>query len=314
MSGSGHGLESGLPPEVSGTIVTVGTFDGVHLGHRAVLEEITHRAAQRELHSLLVTFDRHPLTVIRPESAPALLTSPDEKKEILSQTGLDYLAFLPFTRDLSHLSPDDFVRLILVERFRMCDLVIGYDHGFGRSRSGGVETLERLGSELGFGVDVVPAVRVEGRPISSTGVREHVRAGDVAVAARELGRPYSFRAPVVHGLGRGKDLGFPTANLQVPTGRKLLPKAGIYAVRASLRTEILDGLLHLGPRPTFAGSPPSVELYLLDFDRDIYGQAIRVEFLKRLRDVLPFASSSELVGQMIRDREMAEEYFRASGR
>ncbi|MFQ5746434.1 MAG: bifunctional riboflavin kinase/FAD synthetase [Gemmatimonadota bacterium] len=302
--------ESGLPPEVEGTVVTVGTFDGVHLGHRAVLEEITRRATERCLHSVLVTFDRHPLTVVRPESAPALLTSPDEKKEILSQTGLDYLAFVPFTRDLSRLSPEDFVRRVLLDRFRMRDLVIGYDHGFGRSRSGGVETLRRLGSEKEFGVDVVPAVRVEDRAISSTGIREHIKAGRVAAAGRELGRPYSFRAPVVHGLGRGRDLGFPTANLQVPTGRKLLPKAGIYAVRASLRTQILDGLLHLGPRPTFAGSPPSVELYLLDFDRDIYGQAIRVEFLKRLRDVLPFATSAELIRQMIRDREMAEAYFR----
>jgi riboflavin kinase/FMN adenylyltransferase len=139
-----------------------------------------------------------------------------------------------------------------------------------------------------------------------------VAAGEVEKAARELGRPYSFRGPVVTGLGRGRDLGFPTANIKAPEGGKLLPKQGIYAVRASLRTEIRSGLLHLGPRPTFAGSPPSIELYILDFDQDIYGERVRVDFLKRLRDVRPFGTAGELIEQMKRDREMARRYFARS--
>lgn len=304
--------ESGLPLDVEGTVVTVGSFDGVHRGHMAVLREITRRAEVRGLHSVLVTFDRHPLTVVRPEDAPALLTTPDEKKGILTQSGLDYVAFLPFTRSLARLSPRDFVERVLTRGFRVAELVIGYDHGFGRGRSGDIELLRRLGTRLGFAVDVVSAVEVDGVPVSSTGIRAALRAGDVERAARDLGRPYSFRGPVVAGMGRGRDLGFPTANIKAPEGGKLLPMQGIYAVRASLRTEIRSGLLHLGPRPTFVGSPPSIELYILDFDREIYGETVRVEFLTRLREVRPFATAGELVEQMRVDREMALEYFRAS--
>lgn len=290
-------------------MVTVGTFDGIHRGHRAVLREIEERAAARGLRSVLVTFDRHPLTVVRPEDAPALLTTPDEKKEILAQSGLDHVAFLPFTRSLSLYEPEEFVDRVLVERFRVRELVIGYDHGFGHGRTGGVETLRRAARRHGFGVDVVAEVTVGGDPVSSTRVRRAVAEGRVEEAADALGRPYSVRGTVVHGMGRGRDLGFPTANLRTPDGGKLLPRSGIYAVRASLPGEVRPGLLHLGPRPTFAGSPPSMELYLLDFDREIYGADVRVDFLARLRDVLPFGSAEELVEQMREDRDRARTYF-----
>ena len=312
MTESAGPMESGLPPDVDGTVVTVGSFDGVHLGHMAVLREITRRADKRGLDSVLVTFDRHPLTVVRPDEAPGMLTTPDEKKEILSQSGLDYVAFLPFTRKLSQYGPEEFVDHVLCRRFRVAELVIGYDHGFGHGREGDIDLLRRLGRTFGFAVDVVPAVGVDGAPVSSTGIRRSVAAGEVEKAARELGRPYSFRGPVVTGLGRGRDLGFPTANIKAPEGGKLLPKQGIYAVRASLRTEIRSGLLHLGPRPTFAGSPPSIELYILDFDQDIYGERVRVDFLKRLRDVRPFGTAGKLIEQMKRDREMARRYFARS--
>jgi riboflavin kinase/FMN adenylyltransferase len=304
--------DSGLPADVSGTVVTVGSFDGVHSGHWAVLQEIARRAERRKLRSVLVTFDRHPLTVVRPEFAPQLLTTPDEKKEILSQSGLDYVAFLPFTGVLSRYTADEFVRLVLVKRFRVRELVIGHDHGFGRDRTGDIGLLDDLGAELDFDVDVVPVVQVGGEPVSSTRIRRGLAEGRVEDVARVLGRPYSFRGPVVYGVGRGRQLGFPTANIPAPGGGKLLPRPGIYAVRASLRTVIRPGLLHLGPRPTFAGSPPSIELYILDFEGDIYGQTVRVDFLKRLRDIRPFGSAMELVNQMKLDREMALEYF-ASG-
>lgn len=305
--------ESSLPPDVGETVVTVGTFDGVHRGHHAVLEEIGDRARRRDSRSILVTFDRHPLTVVRPEAAPALLTTPDEKKAILAQSELDYVAFLPFTWTLSRYTPEEFIRLVLLSRFRVAELVIGHDHGFGRSRSGSIDTARRLGAELGFDVDVVEAVTAGDETISSTKIREAVAAGDVERAARGLGRPYSFRGPVVHGMGRGRDLGFPTANIEAPGGRKLLPLEGIYAVRASLRDDICNGLLHLGPRPTFAGSPPSIELYLLDFDRDIYGERVQIDFLRRLRGVEPFASAADLVEQMRRDEQQARDFFRERG-
>lgn len=304
--GSGAGA---LPAHVPGTVATVGTFDGVHRGHMTVLEEIGRRARARSLRSVLVTFDRHPLEVVRPDEAPPLLTTPEEKREFLAQSPLDYVAFLPFTEALSRYRPEEFVRGILVERFRIRELVIGHDHGFGRGRSGDIDTLRRLGEEIGFDVDVVERVTVGQRAVSSTSVRTAVGRGELELAADLLGRPYSFRGTVIQGQGRGRELGFPTANLQPPGGGKLLPPEGIYAVRASLRMEICEGLLHLGPRPTFAGSPPSVELHLLDFDRDIYGERVRVDVMKQLREVLSFESAEALVAQMRRDRRAARAHF-----
>lgn len=310
--GSGTG-GSALPENVTGTVVTVGTFDGVHLGHRAILREIERRAEARGLHSVLLTFDRHPLTVVRPEHAPPLLTTPNEKKQILAQFGIDYVAFVAFTRSLSRYTPEEFVRAVLVERLRASELVIGHDHGFGHDRSGDEDTLRALGGRYGFEVDVVDGVVVNGLPVSSTRIRHLLSEGRVDAAARALGRPYSVTGSIVHGMGRGRTLGFPTANIAPPTGGKLLPAEGIYAVRANLRTEIRDGLLHLGPRPTFAGSPPTIELFLLDFDRDVYGEIVTVEFLKLLRGVRPFDSAVALIEQMRRDEEEAIRFFRDLG-
>ncbi|WP_420634576.1 bifunctional riboflavin kinase/FAD synthetase [Candidatus Palauibacter sp.] len=300
---------SGLPPHVRGTVVTVGTFDGVHLGHQAILRQIRHRAQARDRHAVLLTFDPHPLRVVRPDAAPPLLTMPNEKKEILAQFDLDYVAFVPFTIEFSRYSPERFVEEVLVRRLRAAELVIGYDHGFGRGRAGDVDALERLGAVHGFEVSVVRGVEVGGSAISSTRIRHAVAAGDMEAAAAGLGRPYSLRGTVIHGLGHGRTLGFPTANLTAPPPDKLLPAEGIYAVRASLGPELLRGLLHLGPRPTFAGSPPTIELFLLDFDRDIYGERVVVEFLHRLREVRPFATGEELVEQMERDLETGREFF-----
>lgn len=308
---SGQAAPSGRPPGVRGTVATVGTFDGVHLGHRAILRETIRRAETRDLPSLLVTFDRHPLEIVRPEDAPPLLTTGAEKTEALAQEGPTYVAYLPFTRALSRYEPAAFVRRVLLDRFRVRTLVIGPDHGFGRSRAGDLSTLERLADRWGFEVYVVPEVRVDGEPVSSTRARRLLRAGRVEEAARILGRPYALRASVVRGEGRGRDLGFPTANLRPPEPRKLLPADGIYAVRAGVGRELRRGLLHLGPRPTFAGAAPSVELYLLDFEGELYGRAVHVEFLVRLRGVRAFESPQALVAQMERDREAALRWFRA---
>ncbi|MFV1987170.1 MAG: bifunctional riboflavin kinase/FAD synthetase [Gemmatimonadota bacterium] len=306
-------MKSGLPPTVTGTVVTVGTFDGVHLGHRAILEEIGRRARSRDLRSVLLTFDRHPLRVVRPDDAPQLLTMPNEKKEILAQYGLDYVAFVSFTLAFSRYTPEEFVKEVLVGRLRARELVIGYDHGFGRGRSGDVSVLESLGSEYGFDVDVVPGIEAAGGLVSSTRIRAAVADGRMGDALEALGRPYSLRGTVVHGLGRGRTLGFPTANLSAPPPEKLLPAEGIYAVRASIGAELRAGLVHLGPRPTFAGSPPTIELYVLDFERDIYGERVVVEFLKKLRDIRPFSTAAELVDQMKEDREIAIRYFAEIG-
>jgi riboflavin kinase / FMN adenylyltransferase len=215
---------------------------------------------------------------------------------------VDRVAFLRFTPELARLSPRTFVAEILMARFRMAHLVIGYDHGFGRDRSGGVATLRAIARDMGFAIDVVPPVQTDGdEPISSSRVRRMLRAGDVASAARALGRPYSLIGTVVRGAGHGHRLGFPTANLDIGSPDKLLPHEGIYAVRAALGDSFADGVLHLGPRPTFAGLPPSIELHLFDFDRDIYGRRIRVEFYQRIRDIARFDSADALVHAMEAD-------------
>ncbi len=300
----------GLPPHARGAAITVGMFDGVHRGHWAVLQRLCEAAREEDLHSVLVTFDPHPLKIVRPENAPRLLTTPNEKKEILSLSGIDYAVFLSFTRSLSLYLPEEFVREVLLERFRLKRLVVGYDHGFGRDRSGDAETMREVGARFGFDVEVLGPALMNDETISSSRIRGALQAGDVERAARGLGRPYSLTGVVVHGEGRGRTLGFATANVAIGHGDKLLPRDGIYAVSAASRSHHGPGLLHLGPRPTFRGSPPSIELHLLDFDGDLYGELVQVAFLARLRDVQPFASASELVEQMRRDREAAVDFFR----
>jgi riboflavin kinase / FMN adenylyltransferase len=282
-------------------VVTVGTFDGVHRGHWRVLEALAETAHAHNARSVLVTFDPHPLRIVRPEAAPPLLSTPAEKMEIFAQADIDRVAFLRFTRELAAYSPEQFVEEILIGRFHMQHIVIGYDHGFGRGRSGDVETLRAIGSRIGFGVDVVAPVQDGGEPVSSSRIRAVLQDGDVAAAAAGLGRPYSVTGTVVRGEGAGRKLGFPTANLDVGSSDKLIPHEGIYAVRAALRDRLVDGVLHLGPRPTFAGLPPSVELHIFDFEGDLYGHRVRVDFIERIRDIAAFASVDALVRAMAAD-------------
>jgi riboflavin kinase/FMN adenylyltransferase len=303
-------LPPGLPAHHPGTVITVGTFDGVHRGHWEVLEALREQAAREDLPAVLVTFHPHPLRVVRPDHAPHLLTTPLEKKEILAESALDYAVFLPFTHVLMAYSPERFVREILIDRLRMKHLVIGYDHGFGRGRTGDVDTLREIGAAVGFGVHVVRALRTDGDAISSTKIRRALAEGRVEDAALALGRPYSLRGPVVRGDGRGRALGFPTANIQITDPDKMLPQEGVYAVCGTLRDGSCEGVLHLGPRPTFRGSPPSVELHLFDFHRDLYGEEVRVDFCARIRDIHRFATREELVEAIRKDCDRAVEIFR----
>ena len=284
------------------TVATVGTFDGVHRGHWAVLEEIARRAAARGGSSLLVTFDPHPLEVVNPQAAPPLLTTPEEKRLILAQSPLDRVAFVPFTPELAEYAPERFVREVLEGQYHVAELVIGCDHGFGRGRAGDVAFLRELGARDGFAVDVVPAVVVDGHPVSSTSIRRAVAGGDLVAAAHGLGRPYSVTGQVVRGAGRGRGLGAPTINLALPHPRKLLPPDGVYAARVSWQGGRHGAMVNLGARPTFGETARGLEAHLLEFAGEVYGETVTVEFIRRLRDVVRFASAEALRRQLEADR------------
>lgn len=301
-----------LPPLPKGTVVTVGTFDGVHLGHRAVLNEIVKRARASGRRSVLVTFEPHPLQVVNPAAAPPLLTTGCERREILAQTELDYAIFLKFDRAMAAMSPETFVRQILRQRYHMEELVIGYDHGFGRGRSGGVDTVKRLGKSDGFVVDVVDAVGDHGFPVSSTHIRRAIAGGDLATAERLLGRPYQVSARVTRGEGRGRTLGIPTANLDAVPPEKLLPPDGVYAVWVEWAGGRVGAMMNQGGKPTFGQCGRSLEVHLFGFEGDLYGQWLRVEWVQRLRDVKKFRSVEELTRQLHQDRTAALDVLRAS--
>lgn len=294
------------PGGTAGTVVTVGSFDGVHRGHLAVLEEIVGRAGATGRQSVLVTFEPHPMEVVRPDSAPLLITTPVERREILAQTGLDRVVLLRFDATLRALSPERFVREILRGRFGMQELVIGEDHGFGRGRAGGVDLLRQLGREEGFGVDVVPPVRdpVVGL-VSSTRIREAVAAGDLDLAGALLGRRFALTGRVIRGAGRGRSLGVPTANIAVPP-RKLLPPDGVYAAWVEWPGGRAGGMLNQGPRPTVGDERRMIEVHLFGVEAELYGAPVKVEWAGRLREVTRFPSLQALQDQLGRDRLAAE--------
>jgi riboflavin kinase / FMN adenylyltransferase len=292
---------------VTGTVATVGTFDGIHRGHQAVLAEVMRRGRAAGRPSLLVTFDPHPLEIVNPSAAPRLLTLPEEKRVLATELGVERVEVMPFTPALARLGAEEFVRDILRARFGMEQLVLGYDHGFGRGRGGDVELVRRLAREDGFAMEVVPAVVEDGQPISSSLIRTAVAHGDLSAAGRALGRPYSLRGTVERGAGRGRTIGVPTLNLAAADPRKLLPPDGVYAVRVEVgNRETGDGkryggMMNQGARPTFGVHARGLEIHLFDFTGDLYGETVTVEWVHRLRDVQTFPSRQALIDQIERD-------------
>jgi riboflavin kinase/FMN adenylyltransferase len=278
----------------------------VHRGHQAVLAELARQARAAGLRSVVLTFEPHPLEVVNPPAAPRLLTLTGEKRELLA-AAVDRVESLPFTAALAALGAEQFTRDVLVGQFGVRQLVVGYDHGFGRGRSGDVELLRRLGASCGFEVTAVEAVRDAGQPISSTLIRAAVAHGDLAPAERWLGRPYSTRGVVERGSGRGHTIGMPTINLEALDPRKLLPPDGVYAVRVEWRRVRYGGMMNQGARPTFGIAERALEIHLFDFDEDLYGEAVTVEWVRRLRDVQTFPSRDALVEQLARDARAAQE-------
>ncbi|HKN66943.1 MAG TPA: bifunctional riboflavin kinase/FAD synthetase [Gemmatimonadaceae bacterium] len=294
-----------LPRLSLGAVITVGTFDGVHLGHRAILSRVARRAADRSLPSVLVTFEPHPLDVVNPSAAPLLLSTTNEKLELVAECGIDYAVIVPFTPSLAALDPSAFVEKLLLDRYCLRELLIGHDHGFGRGRSGDIHILRQLGERFDFEVEMVEAVAVDGAPVSSSAIRRSIASGDLESALRSLGRRYSFSGHVVPGDQRGAKLGFPTVNIALQTARKLLPPVGVYAVLLESERGTFGGMMNLGPRPTFDDPVLSLEVHLFDATGDWYGAPVRVEFVSRLRDTVRFDSVDALVAQLRADEHAA---------
>ena len=285
------------------SVLTTGTFDGVHLGHQKILGYLVRRAREIGGVPTVVSFDPHPRQVLGGERVP-LLTTLDERATLLAAHGVERFVVLPFTRDLSLLEPRAYVEDVLIGQVGLREIVIGYDHRFGRARAGGRETLEQIGAERGFSVDVIPEISEHGATVSSTRVRELLaRDGDAASAAALLGRPYSISGTVVRGAGRGRTLGFPTANIRVGDPRKLVPRVGVYAVWADLGDgSRRGGMLNVGRRPTFeTDGALSIEAHLFDVAADLYGRTVTLEVVARLRDERSFGGVEELVEQLRTD-------------
>jgi len=298
--------ETSVPADVAATVVTVGTFDGVHLGHRDVLSRLVARSRESGLASVLVTFEPHPLEVLNPDAAPQLLTTLEEKIALIRVTGLDYLAVVPFTAELAAYPAARFVDEILRGRFRMRELLIGHDHGFGRGREGDITLLRELGADRGFLVDAVaPVQAADGEPVSSTLIRRAIAEGNLELACALLGRRYSVRGEVVAGEARGRLLGFPTLNVDPRAPRKLLPPDGVYAVIVDGSRGRFEGMMNLGGRPTFGDDRRTLEAHLFDASGDFYGDQVQVVFVARLRETMRFSGPDALIAQLNTDAEHA---------
>lgn len=289
-----HSLEEYRPEKH--TVATIGTFDGVHFGHRAILEMIIREAKERNGKSLLISFHPHPRLVLFPENNPLrLLHSLDEKISVLADLGLDRLLLLPFTREFSRTSSQVFIKDILVKKVQMEQIVIGYDHRFGKNRGGGIDELRNFGEELDFGVEEIPPQAIDEANVSSTKIRKALKGGDIVTANKFLGYRYGFDGLVVHGEKQGRLLGYPTANMQPVDERKLIPADGVYFVKVMAQDTWYFGMMNIGRKPTMGEFERSHEVNIFDFEGDLYNQVIRVEFVDWIRGELKFDSLDELI-------------------
>jgi len=282
-------------------VVTVGTFDGIHLGHRKVIACLLRRAKKRGAPSALITFHPHPKAVVDGSTEPFVLTAVEEKARIVEEAGVEFMLATKFDLSFAETKPKDFIGQFLVEQLKIREIVVGYDHHFGFHRSGDISLLRDEGRRLSFDVEVVPPALLDGLPVSSTRIRRVLKEGDVPLANRMLGRPYSLSGEVVGGASRGAKLGFRTANVLVRAERKLIPGDGVYAVAACVEERLHDGVMNIGSAPTFKGEGRSLEVHIIDFAEEIYGRKIIIDFHRRMRDEMEFASGSELASQIEKD-------------
>ncbi|OZI05262.1 riboflavin biosynthesis protein RibF [Siphonobacter sp. BAB-5385] len=296
-----HGIEHFR--RLSNAVVTSGTFDGVHLGHQKILQRLIESARQSQGESVVLTFWPHPRTVVAADSADLkLLNTLEEKIESLAASGIDHLVVIPFNRDFSLLTSDEFIRNILIATIGTKRLVIGYDHRFGRNREGGFDYLQAHAHEYGFTVEEIPSQDVEHLAVSSTRIRQALLSGDVGTAANFLGRPYTLSGTVVKGRQLGRQLGYPTANLELPESYKLVPADGVYAVRVRWRNDWYGGMLSIGTNPTVEGTIRTIEVNIFDFDQEIYGEKLTLEFVAWLRGQVKYEGLEPLITQIGQDK------------
>ncbi|MGR3809801.1 bifunctional riboflavin kinase/FAD synthetase [Jiulongibacter sp. NS-SX5] len=287
-------------------VVTSGTFDGAHLGHHKIISMLKETAAKTGGESVVLTFWPHPRLIVSPNSQKIkLLSTLDEKIELLENLGVDHLVVLPFTREFSELSSEKYVEDILISGIGTQTLVIGYDHRFGKNREGGFDYLQRNANRFKIDLVEIPRQEIESLTISSTKIREALISGDVKTANGLLGRPYSFEGLVKKGRQLGRTIGFPTANVHVAKKYKLIPANGVYAVRVYLRNSELNGVMNIGERPTVDGKGITQEVHILDFDDDIYGETLKVEIIDFIRDEQKFDGVESLIKQINSDCEKA---------
>lgn len=303
-SGCIKGL-SCIEGEEEKTVITVGNFDGVHLGHRFLLQKVKERAKEKGLKSLVLSFYPHPIKVLSPAQAPCELTNLYERAELILEEGIDSLVFIKFDRHFAKLSAEEFIREVIYQRLKCKHLVVGYDWRFGYRREGEIELAREMGKEFGFEVEEVQPFRINGHVVSSTLIRRLLHVGRLEEAALYLGRNYSIKRRVVKGDGRGSSLGFPTANLE--NTENLCLKEGVYAVRVE---GSFIGVANYGRRPTFDGNKKVLEVHILDFEGDLEGRDIRVEFLKFLREEKKFSTPQDLIRQIQEDISRVRSLFR----
>lgn len=292
------------------TVLTLGTFDGIHPGHLKIIDRLVSCSKEKGCRNVVITFYPHPRTILGNDNSVKMLTTQDEKIELLEKLGVENLLIINFTKEFASLSAEDFIYDYLINGIGLTEIVLGHDHHFGKGRRGNAELLQKIADKEGFIVTKAEAFMIDGEAVSSTKIRNAIAEGDIIRANKLLGRNYEFSGIVVGGDKRGRELGFPTANIKLSSQEKLLPASGVYAVKVMVENERHTGLLSIGKRPTFYNQGELVsEVYIFDFNREIYGAKVTTELVERLRGEVKFNSAEELINQMNTDKENGYKIF-----
>ena len=288
--------------------IALGSFDGIHKGHRQLIQSLNDIKKEKECLTMVYTFREHPMTIISPGDIPLRITNNEEKIDILRGLGIDFLVFNEFTSEFSKATPCQFVRKHLADKYNIDTIVIGYNFRFGARGEGDIETMIELGKDIGFDVKVIPPIRLYGDVISSSKIRRFIGDGDVSKAAEFLGYPYSLSGKVIRGRGRGRQLGFPTANLEYET-TKVIPSHGVYLTLGLFEDVVMWGLTNIGTNPTFGQRDLCIETHLIGYSGNLYGKEMQIYFLEKIRDEIKFNSAEELVRQMNQDMDVAKKHI-----